>query len=53
MILSDNFFFFRLVGPLVNNPVTDIDKAVDKLRQKYRSYIVEYDVVEVGGFSSM
>ncbi|KEH29876.1 hypothetical protein MTR_4g053887 [Medicago truncatula] len=33
-------------GPLANNPVTDFDKAVNKLRQKYRSYIVEYDAEE-------
>ncbi|AES98553.1 hypothetical protein MtrunA17_Chr5g0429611 [Medicago truncatula] len=31
-------------GPLVRNSVTDLDKEVDKLRMKYRSYIVEYDV---------
>ncbi|RHN55951.1 hypothetical protein MtrunA17_Chr5g0424011 [Medicago truncatula] len=34
MILTDNFFFFfRLVGPLANNPVTDFEKAVNKLRR--------------------
>ncbi|RHN51941.1 hypothetical protein MtrunA17_Chr6g0474771 [Medicago truncatula] len=35
-----------LTGPLANNPVTDFEKAVNKLRQKYRSYIVEYDTEE-------
>lgn len=30
------------------NPVTELDKAVNKLRTKYRSYIVEYDVEDVG-----
>jgi len=32
------------VGPLVKNPVTDLDKAIIKLRLKYRSYIVEYKI---------
>ncbi|AES91927.2 glycosyl hydrolase family 10 protein [Medicago truncatula] len=32
------------VGSLVSNPATELDKAVNKLRTKYRSYIVEYDV---------
>jgi len=31
----------------MNNPVCEMDKAVNKLRLKYRTYIVEYDV-EVG-----
>lgn len=35
-------------GPLVRNSVTGLDKEVDKLRMKYRSYIVEYDVEDVG-----
>lgn len=30
------------------NPVTELDKAFNKLRTKYRSYIVEYDVEDVG-----
>jgi len=32
----------------MNNPVSDIDKAVNKLRLKYRMYIVEYDIEVVG-----
>jgi hypothetical protein len=31
----------------MNNPVCEMEKAVNKLRLKYRTYIVEYDV-EVG-----
>jgi len=34
--------------PLVNNPVSDLNMAVNKLQMKYRLYIVEYDVEEVG-----
>ncbi|KEH40926.1 PIF1-like helicase [Medicago truncatula] len=33
-----------LTGPLMKNPISDLDKAINKLRLKYRSYIVEYDI---------
>nr|ABD32457.1 hypothetical protein MtrDRAFT_AC151521g7v2 [Medicago truncatula] len=33
-----------LTGPLMKNPFSDLDKAINKLRLKYRSYIVEYDI---------
>ena len=42
------FYFFVLLGLLVTNPISDLDKAVNTLRMKYRTYIVEYDVEEVG-----
>ena len=41
------FLFVFSLGPLMNNPVCERDKAVNKLRLKYKTYIVEYDV-EVG-----
>ncbi|KEH37203.1 hypothetical protein MTR_2g435890 [Medicago truncatula] len=33
-----------LTGPLGKNPFSDLDKVINKLRLKYRSYIVEYDI---------
>ncbi|AES89406.2 hypothetical protein MTR_4g074500 [Medicago truncatula] len=36
--------FQSFVGPLVKNPLSDLDKTINKLRLKYRSYIVEYDI---------
>ncbi|RHN52245.1 hypothetical protein MtrunA17_Chr6g0478391 [Medicago truncatula] len=32
-----------LTGPLLKNPVSEYDKAINKLQMKYRTYIVEYD----------
>jgi hypothetical protein len=32
----------------VSNPGTELDMAVNKLRTKYHSYIVENDVEDVG-----
>jgi len=42
-----NFWIPYLTGPLVNNPVSDLDKEINKLRVKYMSYIVEYGVEAV------
>ncbi|RHN55897.1 hypothetical protein MtrunA17_Chr5g0423431 [Medicago truncatula] len=36
--------YHYLTGPLVKNSFSDLDKAINKLRLKYRSYIVEYDI---------
>lgn len=33
-----------LTGPLLTNPVSEYDKAINKLQLKYRTYIVDYDV---------
>jgi len=41
------FLCVHILGPLVTDSVTDLDKAVIKLWQKYKTYIVEYDVEEV------
>ena len=35
------FLCVHILGPLVTDPITDLDKAVIKLRQKYKTYIVE------------
>jgi len=35
----------------MTNHVCEMDKAVNKLRLKYKTYIVEYDVEEVGSRS--
>ncbi|KEH19302.1 transmembrane protein, putative [Medicago truncatula] len=32
-----------LTGPLLKNPLSEYDKAINKLQVKYRTYIVEYD----------
>lgn len=32
-----------LTGPLIKNPLSEYDKAINKLQVKYRTYIVEYD----------
>jgi len=50
-IHNRNFNFHSLIGPLVKNPVLDIDKAINKLRLKYRTYIVEYDFDSVSMLS--
>ena len=34
----------------MSNPATELDRAVNKLRTKYRSYIVEYDIKDAGVF---
>jgi hypothetical protein len=31
----------------MNDPVCELDKAVNKLKLKYRTYIVEYDIEQV------
>jgi hypothetical protein len=47
----DYVFVGFSVGDLMDNPVDDVDKAVNKLKLKYRTYIVEYNVEEVGSRS--
>jgi len=44
------FIYVYVLGPLVTTPVTDLDKVVNKLRQKYMTYMVEYVVDDVGLF---
>jgi len=39
--------FNILIGPLINNPVSDMDIVVNKLLLKYRTYIAGYEVEEV------
>jgi len=43
--------FLFVVGPLMNNLVCEIDRVINKLRLKYRTYIIEYDVEDVGSRS--
>ncbi|AET02588.1 hypothetical protein MTR_8g043700 [Medicago truncatula] len=39
-----------LIAPLDPNPVTEMDRRINELRLKYRTYMVEVDVEYVCGF---
>jgi len=39
--------FHDFAAPLIPNPVTDIDKLVNKLRRRYRTYVVDFDMEHV------
>lgn len=45
------FMFHYVVGPLMADPIGEMGVVVNKLHLKYKTYIVEYDVEDVGGCS--
>lgn len=45
------FCFFHFTSPLIINPVSEIDKVINRMKLKYRTYTVEYDSEDVGCLS--
>jgi len=43
MLLTFNLICFDALAPLDLHPITDLDKVINKLRIKYRTYYVEFD----------
>ncbi|RHN63399.1 putative transcription factor MBF1 family [Medicago truncatula] len=50
--VTNMFVLIYVIGPLMNNPICEIEKAINKLRMKYKTYIFEYVVEDVGSPSS-
>jgi len=52
-VINMMFGVYFLAAPLDPNPVTEMDRRINELRLKYRTYMVEMDVEYVRGFVTL
>jgi uncharacterized membrane protein (DUF485 family) len=52
LILISCIFHLFIAGPLDSNPVGEMDRIINKLRLKYRTYVVGLDVEYVSCLSN-
>jgi len=52
MLLFITCLYPVLAAPIIHNPTNDMDRRINKLRLKYRTYMIEHDVDCVSWFHS-